>query len=168
MAKDDDLDLGQEKKSSKRFLFIAGGLIALFLGIGITLYLLLFAPESEKTEKEGMNRSSGIEEKQALYYALEPAFIINFGPHKEARLLQLSITVLAYDETVIKAIERHDPMIRNDLLLLLSEQEPKALQTMQGKEALRARILETMQQAVAQQIGSSGVEAVFFTGFVMQ
>ena len=60
-------------------------------------------------------------------------------------------------------------MIRNNVLLLLSGQEPAALRTAEGKEALRTELLKEINAVVLKQTGyKQGAEEVFFTAFIMQ
>ena len=60
------------------------------------------------------------------------------------------------------------PMIRNNLLLLLSSQDPKELNDRTGKDQLRKAILREIQKVLKNQVGAAGIEKVFFTSFVMQ
>ena len=52
--------------------------------------------------------------------------------------------------------------------MLFSGQEFEALQTPEGKEALRQASLAEVQKVMQEKIGKPGVEQVLFTDFVMQ
>ena len=53
-------------------------------------------------------------------------------------------------------------------MTLLGEQDFVALRTEAGKEALRERVLATLQDVLRTETGSPGVEQVYFTEFVVQ
>jgi flagellar protein FliL len=66
-------------------------------------------------------------------------------------------------------IKLHDPMIRNDLLFLLSNQQYEMISTREGKEQLRTQALETVAKVITAEGGDGkNVEQLYFTSFVMQ
>ena len=71
-------------------------------------------------------------------------------------------------EVVIEAVEQHNPVIRNNLLMLVGGADLATLSTREGKEALRARALAEVQAVVEAQTGEKGVEDLYFTSFVVQ
>ncbi len=171
MAKNDELDAGKAKKSSKSIWMIVAATLVLISITGGASYVLGIVPfhqdnSSGNDEPAGAYRREQVE--TVIYHALDPAFVVNFKPNLEARLMQLSLSVTASDQKVIDTIDRHTPMIRNNLLLLMAGQDPAVLKTVEGKETLRARILEEIQKVVETQGKQKGVKEVFFTGFVMQ
>jgi flagellar protein FliL len=54
------------------------------------------------------------------------------------------------------------------LLLLLGQQKYLEMETREGKEALQNSVLGEVQRIITAETGKPGVEAVFFTTFVMQ
>lgn len=105
----------------------------------------------------------------AQYYKLDPAFVVNFEAEQLVRFLQVTVELMTRDPAVIDLLKLHDPMIRNDLLLLLSNQQYAVISTAAGKETLRAEALETVRRIVDREGGNGGaIEAVYFTSFVMQ
>ncbi|MGE0583078.1 MAG: flagellar basal body-associated protein FliL [Steroidobacteraceae bacterium] len=105
----------------------------------------------------------------ALYYKLDPAFVVNFEAEQLVRFLQVTIEVMSRDPHAVDFLKQHDPVIRNDLLLLLGNQQYTTISTVQGKEQLRKRALDAV-RAVARREGGDPqkIEAVYFTSFVMQ
>lgn len=173
---DDDFDLGEEKKSSNKLIFLIGGgmVVILAIAIGATLYFIGFfsspANNVEQAEQQGKETVAG-ESKTAvspIYADLEPAFIVNFQNNKHARLLQLSLTILSYEQEIVDAIEKHKPMLRNNLLLLLSDQDPAKLKKADGKQSLRKSIFDAINKVLDETEKLAGIEQVFFTTFIMQ
>ena len=60
------------------------------------------------------------------------------------------------------------PAIRDAILLLFSTQEEDDLMSIEGKEAFRAQILEKIRSTLEHLTGAPGVEAVYFSNFIMQ
>lgn len=104
----------------------------------------------------------------AIYLPIDPAFVVNFASQGKARFLQITVEVMTRDETVPDKVKLHMPVIRNNLMLLFSDQSYDNVSTLDGKEALRESALEVVQQILEEETGDPGVEAVYFTSFVMQ
>jgi flagellar protein FliL len=104
-----------------------------------------------------------------LYISLDPPFVTNFQPNDVARFLQVAVEVLTHDKATADIIKANDPVIRNNLLLLFSNQKYSDLASAQGKDRLRAEALTAVRQVVAANGGdASRVDAIYFTSFVMQ
>ncbi len=175
MAENDDLDLGEEKKSSKKWLIIVLAVVLLLGGGGAALYFLGLPPfgktetaeaeEEEDSDEEAEEKPSA--PKTAHFHDFAP-FVVNFPRGGGARLLQVGFSVMAFDEETIEAVAKHEPMIRNNLLLLLGRYKPEDLRTSQGKEALRQAIVREIQKVLDLRADGGTIETVFFTQFVMQ
>ena len=59
-------------------------------------------------------------------------------------------------------------MIRNKLVLLFSAKTSQELSTSEGKDTLRKDAKKAIQKVLKSETGKGGVEAIFFTSFVMQ
>ena len=103
-----------------------------------------------------------------IYFDMEPPITVNFQREGRARFLQVSMSVMAREERAIEDLEQHMPVVRNNLNMLFSSQDPQALNTRDGKENLRDETLSEVQKVLKRETGSPGVENVFFTSFVMQ
>jgi flagellar protein FliL len=85
------------------------------------------------------------------------------------RFLQVSMQVMTRDHETSELIKQHDPKIRNNMLLLLGSQTIDTISTMEAKEELRKKALETIAKIVEDEGGEGKkVEDLFFTSFVMQ
>jgi len=129
-------------------------------------------PDDKKGMKGKKGKKGKSKEKEATgatnYLPLDPPFVVNFAGNQEARFLQVSIEVMARDPASLEDVKKHMPAIRNSLVLLLSSQDYKTLSTLDGKEKVRAAALTVIQQILQENTGKPGVDAVYFTGFVMQ
>jgi len=104
----------------------------------------------------------------AIYLPIDPAFVVNFASQGKARFLQVTVEVMTRDPVMPDQIKLHMPVIRNNLMLLLSSQSYDGVSTLEGKETLREEALEVVQQILEEETDDPGIEAVYFTSFVMQ
>jgi flagellar FliL protein len=103
------------------------------------------------------------------FYAPEPAFVTNFEGVQAFRFLQIQVRRWSGRRISWPNCTEHDPMIRNDLLMLFSQQNAEFLGTVEGKEKLRKDALEIVRKNVSAIGGRpKKVENVLFTSFVMQ
>lgn len=195
VVNDEDLELDTDKqappkKSSlkKIILWAVLGLVllggigvgALFLtGNGEKLTGLLSAADATQTgEASADGKTPNAKGKKtskkkeppapAQYYAFDPPFVVNFADETQLRFLQVTMEVMTRDPLIVEVVKTHSPAIRNSILLLLSGQTYADLITREGKEKIRADSLAEIQKVLKEQTGKDGVEAVYFTGFVMQ
>lgn len=105
--------------------------------------------------------------KPPIYIALDP-LVVNFDRNGRMGFLQAEIEVMARDERVEEALTRHAPVIRNNLLLLLSSKTYADVANREGKEQLRAEALAEINRVLLEQESGGQALDLYFTGFVMQ
>ncbi|MEP5765366.1 MAG: flagellar basal body-associated FliL family protein [Halieaceae bacterium] len=114
---------------------------------------------------EGEPVAEVVEEETApIFVKLDPPLVVNFTHRGNLRYLQTTLEVMHRDQEVVDDISLNMPVIRNNLILVLSDQSFEDLNTKSAKEDLRVKISETIAQTVPAQ---PPVE-VFITSFVMQ
>lgn len=181
---EDDLELGEgaatKGKSSKVTIIIIAVVALLMIGasIGGTLYFLggsdeemsMANADGEGGDKHKKSKKAAHEGESSavIYHAFEPAFVVNFEDKGVIRFLQVGLSVMTHNESVISDLTQHDPVIRNNLVLLFSSQSFKDLSSREGKEKLRADTLKEIQTILKKYTGDKGVDEVFFTSFVIQ
>ena len=102
------------------------------------------------------------------YIDLKPAFTVNLAPEDPVAFLQISMQVLTFNDDVADDLEKHKPLIRNNLNVLFGKQKSAELRAPAGKEKLQQSALETVQTVINQHGSGGEVDNVFFTSFVMQ
>jgi len=105
--------------------------------------------------------------KSAFYYAFDPPMVVNFEDGSVVRFLQISMEVMAHDQKTIDSVQKNMPLIRNNLLLLMSNRNYQTLMSREGKDKLRAEALAEI-RAVQQKQGGGDVDDLLFTSFVVQ
>jgi flagellar protein FliL len=105
--------------------------------------------------------------KSALYYAIDPPLVVNFEDGSVVRFLQITMEIMAHDQKAIDSVQKNIPVIRNNLLLLMSNRNYQSMMSREGKEKLRQEALTEI-RAVQKKEGSPDVEDLLFTSFVVQ
>ncbi|HEX4242611.1 MAG TPA: flagellar basal body-associated FliL family protein [Steroidobacteraceae bacterium] len=105
--------------------------------------------------------------RAAVYYALDPPLVVNFEEGQAVRFLQITMEIEAHDEKAIESVQKNVPLIRNNLLLLMSNRDYQTLMSREGKEKLRQEALAEV-EAVQKKTGGPDVDDVLFTSFVVQ
>jgi len=103
-----------------------------------------------------------------VYMPLDPAFVVNFQKADGLSYLQVGVTLMSHDPAALQAAKEADPVIRNALVMLFSAQDYAALSDTAGKQKLQAKALAAVQKIIEDRTGRPGVEALYFTSFVMQ
>ncbi len=191
--KDDDLELGEaapakkggllKKILNKQVIIMVVALIAVVaISVGVTMMLTGGKSDSsdedaeEMVEEESVDKADKKKKKkkkkgaksEATYFGMEPAFVVNFADKSGLRYLQITMEVLVTDPLVIEEIKKHKPIIRNNIVLLLSSLTYDVISTREGKQKIRTDVLKEIQKVLQEKYGEPGVEAVYFTSFVVQ
>ncbi len=163
MADDDNKPAEEEKPKSKMLLIIIVVLVVLLIGGGVGAFLLLSGDDSEAVDADAEPV-----QKVAIYFDFKPPFVVNYQWKGRQRYVQISVSIMTRTETAIETLQTHMPLVRNNLVMLFSSQDFDILRTSEGKDMLRQRVLEELQNILIEQTGEPGVEQVLFTNFVMQ
>ncbi|TCO76596.1 flagellar basal body-associated FliL family protein [Chromatocurvus halotolerans] len=137
-------------------------------GVGAGLYFVLQpqiaaqqagdpdAPEAPQKSK-----------KPPIYFSLDEPFIVNLSS-QGTRFLQVTVEIMAREDAVIEAVQKHRPLLRNNLLLLFSAQTPSSIGSPEGKEELRRSALSELQSILTNLGEPAEVEDLYFTSLVVQ
>jgi len=155
------------KSGGKGMLLLGVGLL-LVIAAGVGGYFILVGKSAAPAEHGATGAEHGNAAAGDIYYAMDPPFIVNFEIPAPVRFLQVTVEVMAHEQSAIDAVQKHMPVIRNNLMMLFSGQDYQVIRTREGKEALRVRTLAEIQSILKQRMGKPGIEAVYFTSFVMQ
>jgi len=169
MAEKDDLNLAEGAEAAKpkggalkRVILIV---VAALLTGGVAGGVLYFVLGSDGA---GVDEAAAETKRPMIYRALEPELLGNIDGPGRIRFVQVGVVLAVRDPKVIEAVDRFNPVIRNDLILLLSDKTYEQLNSAEGKEATRQQMLETIRNVLERNTGDPGVESLYFTSFVMQ
>ena len=152
------------KGKGKLLIIIAAAVVLLGGGAGAFFFM-----------KGGDKKGAPAAEKKvavklpSLYVPLDPPFVVNFDAGAGARFLQVTVQLMTRAPEMAEFIKAHDPVIRNDLLLMFGNQKVEEVSTREGKEKLRESALEAVRKIIGSEGGKAEeLEALYFTSFVMQ
>ena len=167
---DEELDLDTQSGGKLTKILIVLVIVLLLAVGGLGAWLFLGQEKGEDAaEADGKaEHAAAVEHAPAHYLPLKPEFTVNFADDSKAAYLQVAITVMARKPEALTVVKEEMPVVRNDILNLLSSKTYDELSQRAGKEALAAEILKTIQGIVQKRLHEPGVEAVYFTSFVMQ
>jgi flagellar FliL protein len=167
MAKKDELnlDVGTEPAKGSKMKLILIVVLALVLGGGIAGGVLFFLMGGEP--EEAVEAGPAVP-APPIYKSLEPPLVVNFQGPGRIRYVQVGVVMSARDPMVMDAVDQHMPVIRNNLIMLLSGKTYEELNTREGKEQAREEVLDTIRSVLEERTGDAGIESVYFTSFVMQ
>ena len=100
------------------------------------------------------------------YYEVKPSLVANLA--SGGRYIRTDIQLMTRDPQCETLLELHGPAIRHTLLMLLSEQDGNVIRTPEGKENLRQQALAQLNSLMQQLSGQTGLDALFFTTFLVQ
>jgi len=166
MAEKDQEEAVDEKKSSKKLIIIIVAVILLLAGGGAGYYFMFMGDPSEAMDEEEQTKEA--ETTDYFYFDIEKPFIVQFPKGAGARLLQVSISIQVKNEAFIEDLKKHQPMLRNNLLMIINDSKPGELKTGQGKQALKNKMLEEVNSIMSKMSKENHIEDLFFTSLVMQ
>ena len=151
-------------KRGKKSLIIGALAAVVVLGGGTVAFLMMGAePEEPVAELLGLPALVPVQ-----YLELTPSFIVNFPHQGRQRFLQTTVSIMSHDTEALDAILEHMPVVRHNLINLLSAQILLVFEDPAGVEVLRQLATQEVKQVLMQEIGRDGIEEVLFTNFVMQ
>lgn len=131
----------------------------------LLIWLALFTiPSWAEEEKEELVPP------KVLYYKISEPFTINFlkQSKQEVRYLQIKVTIMAPEQITLDNANMNLPMIQDSLRMLFSEQSMESVSSVEGRRALQQSTLETVNSVLKKETGTAGVEAAYFTSFILQ
>jgi flagellar FliL protein len=160
---------GTEPKSGgkKKLIVIASVIVVLgvggFFAAGPIMNMISPADEVVADEAEQVSQDP------ALFAPLLPPLIVNIrdsigNPH----FMQITLEIMAREQSVIDEVKNHAAVIRNELILMYGSSDFDVVQTRDGKEQMLADALAEIQSIVEAETGEVGVEAVYFTSLIIQ
>ena len=153
-----DAEKEQAPKKLKLKLIIIG-VVVLLIGAGG------FFGYSKYKKGKAAKAEAKTTEKVSIICPLK-SFVVNLLDKKGVgkRYLKVTIQLEVGKEEDKLLIENNNPQLRDTILLLLSSQTLKEINTMEGKLELKQALLSRMKQI----LGDGVVRRIYFTEFVVQ
>ena len=156
-VKDDEKEEVPTKKSKLKLIIIA--IAVLLIGVG---GIFGYSKFNEGKEKKAEISQA---DKASIVLPLN-SFVVNLMDKQGVgkRYLKVTMGLEINKEEDKLLIENHNAQLRDTVLLLLSSQSLKEINTMEGKLELKQNLLARMSQI----LGNGIVRRIYFTEFVVQ
>ena len=128
--------------------------------LALTLPLLAMANEEEEP-KEG-------EAPKVAYIDLVPSLVGNYGAGPRLKYYKADISLRVSGPEAEEKVTRHEPLIRNQLVMLFSQQTDESLGSADAKEKLRQEALRQVQQVLHSEEGTPLVDDLLFNNLIVQ
>lgn len=105
---------------------------------------------------------------QVSYVPLSPPLVGNYLKGERLKLYKADIALRVGNAQAAAKVQLHEPLIRNQLVLLFAEQTEESLTGVEAKEALRQKALSQVQGVLMAEEGAPLVEDLLFTNLIIQ
>ena len=160
------LKVDLSSKPKKKWVMITLVILITVLCSAAGAYFLFFKKNELTEPSEPVKK---VTPKTLVYLPLE-TFVVNLlsDADGDQMFLQIGINLQVEDNQEVSTIKMHMPQVRSRMLLLLSMQSAKVLETPAGKSQLIAEILTEIKRPFAAELQEQKVSNVFFTSFIIQ
>jgi flagellar FliL protein len=141
------------KKSSSTFATIA---VLCVVAAAVLFFLKNGNLQSAKTTEKPATAASSV-------MNLEP-FTVNLSDSEQKAYLRLGVDLGLQDEAKAKDAQASVAVVRDTILSALMATKPEDIATPEGKQKLKAQLLQAVQQRAPQ----LGVRELYFTDFLLQ
>lgn len=135
--------------------------IALLLALSLPL---LAQASSDKEAEEGKEGAAPV----VSYVTLVPALVGNFGEGPKLKFFKVDLSLRVTGADVEAKVKHHEPLIRNQLVMLFSQQTEQGMAAPEAKEVLRQEALKQVQSVLTQEEGKPLVEDLLFNNLIIQ
>ncbi|OLU25607.1 flagellar basal body-associated protein FliL [Pseudomonas sp. PA15(2017)] len=105
---------------------------------------------------------------QVIYHSLTPALVGNFGAGPKLKYYKADVALRVTGADAEAKVTHHEPLIRNQLVMLFSQQTEENLASPDAKEKLRQEALKQVQQVLTDEEGQPLVEDLLFNNLILQ
>lgn len=132
----------------------------------ILMLLALSMPVVVMAEEGGKEEDPN----KVAYVALTPPFVGNYsldgGPKLHVYKADVALRVTGAEAQ--KAVKKNEPLIRNQLVALFTQQTLESMGNVDAKEKLRQEALKQVQQVMNEEEGKPVVDDLLFNNFIAQ
>lgn len=133
-----------------------------WIALLLALSLPLTAQASE--DKEAKEGAAPV----VSYVTLVPALVGNFGEGPKLKFYKADLSLRVTGADVEAKVKHHEPLIRNQLVMLFSQQTEQAMAAPGARETLRAEALKQVQEILTLEEGKPLVEDLLFNNLIIQ
>lgn len=155
--------------SKKKLIIVAAAAALLVGGGGAAAWHFMSAGEetAEQQAKEPKKKKKKESDTKPEYLVIE-TFTVNLQPENGEQYLQVQFTLQVDGPEQSQIIKDNMAIVRNRVLLLLSNKRASELGTLEGKQQLAAEIQAVIREPFEKDGDEQEVTDVLFTSFIIQ
>lgn len=123
--------------------------------------ILVFATTTASWAENGADSSTA-------YIEIEPSFVLNYGGPGRLKYLKADITLVTTSPMAEQTVQHHIPLIRNELVLLLSNQTDEAVTSPAGQEQIRQEATQAIKELMQKEVGHPVIDDLLILNFIYQ
>jgi flagellar FliL protein len=171
MADERDLEGDEEEEvggGGRKKLLLIIVVAVLLLAISGAAAFLLTGSKEPGAEDDAAEQQAEMPH-DPLYHPFSPRFVVNLQPGGRARMMQLNLQAMTYDQKTVDYLTKNDPMLRHYMFNLFSSQKADKLYSSRGREALAKAVTDLLNKKMRENGFEGGeVQAVYFTELVLE
>lgn len=137
--------------------------IALLLAASLSMSVLASEEKEEAEGEEGAEKAPVV-----TYVSLVPALVGNYGSGPKLKFFKADIALRVTGAEAEEKVTYHEPLIRNQIVMLFAQQTDETLGSVEAKEKLRVEALKQVQQVLQQEEGKPLVDDLLFNNLIVQ
>lgn len=134
----------------------------------ILMMLALMLPVTAMASEEAQEGKEGA--PKVAYVTLTPPFVGNYAldGSPKLRVYKADVALRVTGDAAAAAVKHHEPLIRNQLVALFTQQGIENMNNVDAKERLRQEALKQVQQVLEAEEGKPIVEDLLFNNLIVQ
>ena len=129
---------------------------------GLLAVLILFGATAQGWAEDASDGAS------IAYIEMKPSFVLNYGGPGRLKYLKADITLVTSSPLAEETARHHMPLIRNELVSLLSRQTDEAITTPAGQEQIRIEAAQVVQDLMQKEVGHPVIDDLLLLNFIYQ
>lgn len=107
---------------------------------------------------------------KVVYYGFDPDIVTNYvtSGQKSLGYVRVTMELMIKDEKFLPIVEHHEPMILNAIVSVFGKESEDAVKSLTGREEIRLKILNNLNELLSKETGAAVVQDVLFTKYLYQ
>ncbi len=139
--------------------------IVIALLLALSLPLTAYAQAEAEPEETAEGEAAA---PKVAYFNLVPSLVGNYGTGTRLKFYKADVALRISGAEAEKAVAYHEPLIRNQLILLFAQQTDETVGSVEGKEALRLEALKQVREVLEAEDGKPLVDDLLFNNLIIQ
>ena len=105
---------------------------------------------------------------KVVYYGFDPDIVTNYvtSGQKNLGYVRVTMELMIKDEKFLPMVEHHEPMILNAIVGVFGKESEDAVKSLTGREEIRLKILNNLNDLMTKETGAAVVQDVLFTKYL--